>query len=152
MPRDHISSLIVVVSELTTNAMRHGGGTGQLTVWRHGHNLYCQVSDHGPGITDPHAGNARPDAAALCGRGLWICRQLATDLIISSPDRRPGTTVTAVIAIGRSHHTERQPHSHSEETAGDTGPRPQPTSARDTRQDHHPRSNRPRQMSRPTGP
>lgn len=147
MPRDRVANLMVVVSELATNAIRHGGGTGRLTVWRHGPNLHCQVSDQGPGIADPQAGSPRPDLVATCGRGLWICRQMAADLIISCLDGRPGTTVTAVIAIGRSYHAERQPHSRRDETAGE-----QPAGGRDTRQDHHTRSNRPRPASRLTGP
>jgi anti-sigma regulatory factor (Ser/Thr protein kinase) len=144
MPGDRVGNLMVVVSELATNAIRHGGGTGRLTLWRHGPNLYCQVRDHGPGIPDPYAGSTRPDLTAINGRGLWICRQISTDLVISCLDGQPGTTVTAVMAIGRPHHSERHAYSNGDETVADAGP--QPTGIRDLRQDHH---TRPGRLNRP---
>jgi anti-sigma regulatory factor (Ser/Thr protein kinase) len=150
MAPDRIGNLMVVVSELATNAIRHGGGTGRLTVWRQALDLYCRVRDHGTGIRDPHAGSTRPDLIAAGGRGLWICRQLCSDLVISCPDGQPGTTVTAVMAIGGFQQTEGHPHSHSDEPARDTAAQPRPAGARDARQDHHTRSHRPRRASRVT--
>jgi anti-sigma regulatory factor (Ser/Thr protein kinase) len=97
---DQIDHLLIVASELATNAIRHGGGSGRVRLWRHDAVLFCQVSDHGPGIIDPTAaGTAAPDLTRLDGgRGLWICRNLTADLRIEpGPDGR-GAVVTAAIA------------------------------------------------------
>jgi anti-sigma regulatory factor (Ser/Thr protein kinase) len=98
-PNDQTERLIIVAGELATNAIRHGGGQGRLLLWHHDDNLYCHVSDQGPGITDPTAGTYEPNphAGQIGGRGLWICRNLASELTISTgPDGR-GTIVQAVI-------------------------------------------------------
>jgi anti-sigma regulatory factor (Ser/Thr protein kinase) len=95
-----VDHLLIVASELAANAIRHGGGTGRLRVWRDATTLYCRVSDDGPGITDPDTGITRPAELDAGGHGLWICRQLCAQLTISStdPDGR-GATVTAAISL-----------------------------------------------------
>jgi anti-sigma regulatory factor (Ser/Thr protein kinase) len=92
-----LEHLVMVVSELATNAVRHGGGRGRLRLWRTGGSIFCQVADQGPGIADPLAGSRRVDAAEVSGRGLWICRQLADSLTIAPGS--PGTVVTASITL-----------------------------------------------------
>src|SRR5439155_24995785 len=52
VPDHRIGPLITVASELAANAIRHGGGTGRLRLWRDPTAVFCQVSDHGPGIPD----------------------------------------------------------------------------------------------------
>jgi anti-sigma regulatory factor (Ser/Thr protein kinase) len=93
--------LLIVASELATNAIRHGGGSGRLRLWRHHTRLHLEVSDHGPGLADPTVGSKPPGPMATGGRGMWICRQLADDLhIINGP---AGTTITATLDRGRPH-------------------------------------------------
>ena len=48
-----VDALLIVCSELASNAVRHGGGSGRLRLWREGALIHCQVSDHGSGIADP---------------------------------------------------------------------------------------------------
>jgi CheY-like chemotaxis protein/anti-sigma regulatory factor (Ser/Thr protein kinase) len=92
-----VSSLMLVTSELATNAIRHGGGVGQLWVWTDDHAVVCRVSDRGPGMADPdHTGIERVDVTSLAGRGLWLVRQLSRAVQIDSGPQ--GTTVTATIA------------------------------------------------------
>ncbi|MEU4422385.1 ATP-binding protein [Actinoplanes sp. NPDC024001] len=62
---------VVAVNELTTNAVRHGGGRGQLILWRSGDRLHCRVTDRGPG-PPAHRQLRRPGADAHGGRGLWL--------------------------------------------------------------------------------
>ena len=104
-PEQQIEHLITVATELATNAIRHGGGTGRLRIWHHDTTFYCQVTDQGPGITDPAVGTTPPDPTnPYGGRGIWITRHLTNDLQIESgPDGR-GTTITA--AIPRPNHPE----------------------------------------------
>jgi anti-sigma regulatory factor (Ser/Thr protein kinase) len=92
-----VEQLLIVASELATNAIRHGGGTGRLRVWLERARLHLEISDRGPGIADPTAGRKLPDQMATEGRGLWICRQLVSDLRIATGPR--GTTVTAVVGL-----------------------------------------------------
>jgi anti-sigma regulatory factor (Ser/Thr protein kinase) len=97
-PPDRVSHLVIVASELASNAVRHGGGKGRLRLWRVDGAVRCEVSDGGPGMADPDAvGTAHPSVLALNGRGLWIVRRLAADVSIDSTEQ--GTTVTACVAL-----------------------------------------------------
>jgi anti-sigma regulatory factor (Ser/Thr protein kinase) len=93
-----IDQLVIVVSELASNAIRHGGGAGRLRLSGDPDRIHLEISDHGPGMTDPTRGIDRPEPTATGGRGLWICRQLTPHLDITTGPR--GTTITAVIALG----------------------------------------------------
>jgi anti-sigma regulatory factor (Ser/Thr protein kinase) len=92
-----LPDMILVAHELSSNAVRHGGGRGRLRLWRAGNHLYCQVSDSGPGLSDAErAGTRRPSPAVPGGRGLWIARQMAEVEIETGPD---GTNITAAIPL-----------------------------------------------------
>ncbi len=91
-----VDRLLIVASELATNAVRHGGGQGRLRLWQVGGTLRCQVSDHGPGFSDAGVGQSPPGPAATGGRGMWICRQLSDDLLITNSEH--GATVTVVLS------------------------------------------------------
>jgi len=87
-----------MATELATNAIRHGDGSGRLRLWRSGSALYCRVEDDGPGIGDPaRAGRRLVSRNAVGGRGLWIVRQLADDCVIESGGT--GTSVTVVVCL-----------------------------------------------------
>ncbi|MGW0806425.1 ATP-binding protein [Nonomuraea sp. NPDC002799] len=64
----------LVVSELVTNAMRHGGGAEQLRLLTHRTELACVVTDHN--ATAPVA--AAPDVYSEFGRGLRLVDALCT--------------------------------------------------------------------------
>jgi|tagenome__1003787_1003787.scaffolds.fasta_scaffold20600176_1 anti-sigma regulatory factor (Ser/Thr protein kinase) len=92
LPKHRLGPLVLVATELATNAIRYGGGTGTLRLWRAGDTLYVQVRDEGPGLDRPEAAGTRlASLAADGGRGLWIVRTLGdrTDIAV---DR--GTAVT----------------------------------------------------------
>jgi len=92
-----VEQLLIMASELATNAVRHGGGTGRLRMWRSHGRLHLQISDHGPGLPDPTVGTRPPDQLAIGGRRMWICRQLCDDLFIDTSVA--GTTITAVVSL-----------------------------------------------------
>jgi anti-sigma regulatory factor (Ser/Thr protein kinase) len=94
---DDLDRLVLVASELATNAIRHGGGAGRLRLWRTGDLIFCEVTDTGSGIPDPDLGVARVEPSAMGGRGLWICRSLADSLEIAA--NRPGAKVTAGFSV-----------------------------------------------------
>jgi len=98
MSGQRLGALMAVATELAINVIFHGGGSGRLRVWGDGLRLYCQVSDDGPGIAEPHAVGIEPVAETRDGgRGLWIARQFASDLSIVSS--AAGTTVTAIFVL-----------------------------------------------------
>jgi anti-sigma regulatory factor (Ser/Thr protein kinase) len=97
-PPGRVSHLVIIASELASNAVQHGGGAGRLRLWRDNSVVCCQVSDRGLGLPDPaRAGTQIPPALVSSGRGLWIVRRLTVALTIDSTDR--GTTVTATVPL-----------------------------------------------------
>jgi len=88
---------VVAVNELTTNAVRHGGGAGRLELHRTGTVLRCQVLDQGPGIPMDRRDAARPAPRAVSGRGLWLARQIAASFDIDS--HASGTSVTLTTSV-----------------------------------------------------
>ena len=85
----------LVVSELVTNAILHGGGRAEVRCWREADGLVLQVGDDGPGIDDPFA-TLRPPALPVRGAGLWTANLEASQLSIDRRNPR-GTVVTARI-------------------------------------------------------
>jgi anti-sigma regulatory factor (Ser/Thr protein kinase) len=77
--RLRVQDAVLAVSELATNTVRHGGGTGELRVWRDGAALALEVSDTGH-IREPLVGRLPPAPGQLGGRGLWLVNELC-DLV-----------------------------------------------------------------------
>jgi len=95
---ERVRHLVIIASELASNAVRHGGGRGRLRLWRGDSALRCEVSDDGPGIPDPAgAGRRQPSPLASSGRGLWVVRQLSETMSIECDPR--GTRVTAEVPL-----------------------------------------------------
>jgi anti-sigma regulatory factor (Ser/Thr protein kinase) len=93
-----VENLVMIASELATNAIAHGGGSGRLCVWREGVLLHCSISDRGPGLPEAaQVQQAKPPASAVGGRGLWIARRLSDTLEISTS--ASGTTIIATIDL-----------------------------------------------------
>ena len=86
LDQEPAAAIVLAVNEIATNSLRHGGGQGELRVWKDGRSVVCEVSDQGH-ITAPLAGRLPPVLSAGDGGGLWLANQLC-DLvqIYSSPD------------------------------------------------------------------
>jgi anti-sigma regulatory factor (Ser/Thr protein kinase) len=92
-----LDDVVLIAHELSSNAVRHGGGSGRLRLWRDGYCLMCRVSDTGPGLPDAATiGVELPAPQTAGGRGLWLARRLATVHIDTGPD---GTVVTAAVPL-----------------------------------------------------
>ncbi|MBT2468993.1 sensor histidine kinase [Streptomyces sp. ISL-66] len=76
--------LMFAVNEVAANAVQHGGGHGEVSVWRTGHKVICEISDPGPtrfpADTGWTLGYLPPDPSRPRGHGLWTVRQLC-DLV-----------------------------------------------------------------------
>ncbi|MFD0634689.1 anti-sigma factor RsbA family regulatory protein [Catenulispora yoronensis] len=96
--RNGAGNAALVVDELATNSVLHGGGAGLLRMWQEGQTVVFEARDHGT-IVDPLVGRRRPVGSATGRAGLWIVNQLCDLLQIrSDPDR--GTVVRAHLAGG----------------------------------------------------
>ena len=71
--------LVLAANEVASNSVRHGGGRGDLRIWREHETLLCEVRDGGR-LDDPLAGRRRPDLMEIGGHGLWIANQVC-DLV-----------------------------------------------------------------------
>ncbi|MDQ0765992.1 sensor histidine kinase [Streptomyces canus] len=89
-----LEDMALIVAELTTNSVVHGGGSGVLRVWADGGQVVCEVRDHGE-LNDPLAGRRPPAQDTPGGRGLLLVHSLA-DLvrIHTGPD---GTAIRCYI-------------------------------------------------------
>ncbi|EGX57519.1 hypothetical protein SZN_22381 [Streptomyces zinciresistens K42] len=109
---DTLSDALLVASELTTNAMLHGGGVTGFDVEVVGHDLRLSVSDRErrrPVALEPLG----PDGRYRCGGRGWpiVCRLSRTVQVSDLPSG--GKRVTAVIALPA-------PHGHAPEPPGVT--------------------------------
>jgi anti-sigma regulatory factor (Ser/Thr protein kinase) len=90
LPERRARDLVLCVSELAANTIRHATGRGTLRVWHDTDEIVCQLSDRGH-IKDALAGRLRPEPGAMGGHGLWIVHQ-ACDLVELRSGQR-GTTI-----------------------------------------------------------
>ena len=95
---DRIADLQLVVTELATNSLQHGGGTSRLAFWEHDDHLVCEARDSGY-LVDPLAGRRPPAKDRPSPSGLFVVNALA-DLVRThtSPD---GTTIQAYLRLQR---------------------------------------------------
>jgi anti-sigma regulatory factor (Ser/Thr protein kinase) len=92
-----VEELVLVANELASNAIRHGGGTGRLRLWRDGDRMHCEVSDTGPGLDGEALGRERVPITAHGGRGLWVVRQMSQEVDVRTGVK--GATVTAALLV-----------------------------------------------------
>jgi serine/threonine-protein kinase RsbW len=78
--------LVLAVNEIATNAIRHGGGSGTLTMFPRAGGMSVEVRDCGPGLP-AQAQHELPAPTSIGGRGLWIARRLCRRMSIASSDR-----------------------------------------------------------------
>jgi anti-sigma regulatory factor (Ser/Thr protein kinase) len=90
LPPRRAADLVLAVSEIAANTIRHTGGHGTLRVGHDPREVVCELNDPGH-IKDPLAGRRRPAPGSPGGHGLWITHQ-ACDLVELRSGPR-GTTI-----------------------------------------------------------
>ncbi|MEU3344327.1 anti-sigma factor RsbA family regulatory protein [Streptomyces sp. NPDC006700] len=85
-----LEDLALVVAELTTNSVVHGGGSGELRVWEQDGCVLCEVRDKGR-LDDPLAGRRPAPREQRGGRGLLLVNLVADLVRVHTDDE--GTTV-----------------------------------------------------------
>jgi anti-sigma regulatory factor (Ser/Thr protein kinase) len=91
MAPEPLGNLLMAVTEVATNALRHGKSPATLRMWAEETDLVCEVADQGHWDRDPLTGFVPPASAAAAGFGLWGARMLV-DLV----QVRTGTGGTVV--------------------------------------------------------
>jgi anti-sigma regulatory factor (Ser/Thr protein kinase) len=90
LPEERVEVLQLAASELATNSIRHGGGTGTVAMWLDGSAAVVEFSDAGT-LTDPLIGRLAPSLERESGRGLYLVNQLCDLVQVRSSHQ--GTTV-----------------------------------------------------------
>jgi anti-sigma regulatory factor (Ser/Thr protein kinase) len=105
-----IPDLVLAISELAANTVRHTDGGGTLQVWPTREELICQVADTGH-LTDPLAWHRPPSDELLGGNGLWLVNQVCD--LVQARTGQAGTTIRLHMRLnGHSprRHASRQTH------------------------------------------
>jgi len=95
LDEDAIFALELVVSELVTNAIRHGAGPITLSLSGAADGIRVGVDDRGSGRPTPRVASVR----APGGRGLRLVDRLSSDWGVDSHSEGEGKTVWAVVAV-----------------------------------------------------
>jgi anti-sigma regulatory factor (Ser/Thr protein kinase) len=93
LPEDRVEVLQLAASELATNSVLHGGGTGTVAMWLERGAAVVQFTDSGT-VPDPLTGRLTPPLDSEGGRGLYLVNQLCDLVQVRSSDR--GTTVRVI--------------------------------------------------------
>jgi anti-sigma regulatory factor (Ser/Thr protein kinase) len=90
LPEPRAVDLVIAVSEVAANTVRHAKSPGSLKIWYDAKEIVCQIQDEGI-ITDPQAGRRAPSLDGMGGHGLWIVHQLCDQVDLRSDEA--GTTI-----------------------------------------------------------
>jgi anti-sigma regulatory factor (Ser/Thr protein kinase) len=80
---DRLEDLVLALSEVATNCVRHGGGRRELKLWLTVDAVVCEVTDEGVTPPGPLAGYVPPPPDAVGGMGLWLVHQVCDALAIT---------------------------------------------------------------------
>jgi anti-sigma regulatory factor (Ser/Thr protein kinase) len=92
---DRGDDVMLAVHELVANALR-AAGAAEVSTWAVNGTRVWEVADPGPGLHHASAGYAPPPLDLTGGRGLWLARSLADDLLVRP--HGPGTAMRLLFA------------------------------------------------------
>jgi anti-sigma regulatory factor (Ser/Thr protein kinase) len=98
LPEHRAIDLVLAVSEVAANTVRHARSPGSLNIWYDTQEIICQIHDEGI-IRDPLAGRRKPSMDAMGGHGLWIVHQVCDDVEMHSDEG--GTTIRLHMKLPR---------------------------------------------------
>lgn len=90
------SDLVLAVSEMAANTLRHTRSNGTLTIWHDENEIVCEIHDRGT-IANPLAAKHRPALGTLGGQGLWLVHQVCD--LVELRSGQDGTTVRMHMAL-----------------------------------------------------
>ena len=96
LPQEQVEVLELAASELATNSIRYGGGSGTVAMWLEPDAVVVEFSDSGH-LTEPLTGRLAPPLDSVGGRGLYLVHQLCDLVQVRSSPR--GTTVRVLTWI-----------------------------------------------------
>jgi anti-sigma regulatory factor (Ser/Thr protein kinase) len=80
-----VDDVVLAASEVASNSIVHGGGSGLVRTWRDDTTFVCELLDSGR-IDDPLAGRRLPPREQPDGRGLWMANELCDLVQVRSLD------------------------------------------------------------------
>lgn len=95
---DRIADLQLIITELATNSIQHGGDACRLAFWEDDGHLVCEARDNGF-IADPLAGRRPPSSDRPSPAGLFVVNAIADLVRIHTTPA--GTTIHAYLRIDR---------------------------------------------------
>ncbi|MFE9763106.1 ATP-binding protein [Streptomyces sp. NPDC005808] len=98
---DAVSDALLVASELTTNAIRHGGGVTDFQVTLAGREVFLSVSDRSEQLPLVVRGGDEAVDLRVGGHGWPIVCRLARDVVVSDLGTG-GKRITAVVPLASS--------------------------------------------------
>jgi anti-sigma regulatory factor (Ser/Thr protein kinase) len=94
---ERAADLVLAVSEVAANTLRHTHGGGKLFVWSAPGEVVCEIRDSGR-IADPLAGRVRRGWGLTGRQGLWVVNRLCD--LVEARSGRGGTTVRMHMQLG----------------------------------------------------
>ncbi len=95
---DRLADLQLIVTELATNSLQHGGGSSHLSFWECDGHLVCEARDNGY-LADPLVGRRPPAKDRPSPSGLFVVNALAD--LVRTHTSRDGTTIQAFLWLNR---------------------------------------------------
>jgi anti-sigma regulatory factor (Ser/Thr protein kinase) len=99
---ERCDDLVLATTEIATNAVEHGAGTGVLRGWNPSACVVVEVTDAGR-FSAPLVGLLHPRPEQTRGRGVWLAHQLCDSVYLWTD---PTTTVRLIIDTDRSITTD----------------------------------------------
>lgn len=93
---DPTADLVLIVTELATNSLRHASRTCDVRIWCEDEHFVCEVGDTGRWV-DPLAGRRPAEDDRQDGRGLLMVNDLAA--LVRVHTRSDGTTIRAYLPL-----------------------------------------------------
>lgn len=93
LTEEQVEILELAASELATNSILHGGGSGTLAMWLEPGAVVIEFTDSGR-LADPLIGRLAPSLDSVGGRGVYLVQQLCD--LVQVRSSRDGTAVRVI--------------------------------------------------------